>query len=155
MGWTFCKAWTVYSIIEQFITPYEVDEKGKHISVKALANFYHPTAEGSELYVAKESTTTEPGKAPIVHRYIVVVLIENSSNGWGYKSMDCCMGAHVNSCSKEILDLCPPHNGAWCQMFHDRNRKALAENIHPEDGTPTYPVNAIPACDKLGGYNAR
>ena len=105
MGWTFVDGFTRKQIIEE-ITEGWTHEDGSGVGCKTIKH----CCSGNTLYVVHENTRRN-GE---VYRFIGVHLLQRSSYGWGYKSMDEDRGPYQTNCPVSYIELAeemPPSDG--------------------------------------------
>ncbi len=105
MGWSFTYGATRRSVIEEITRDWTHDD-GSGVGCKTIKH----CCSGNTLYVVHESTRRN-GE---VYRFIGVHLLQRSSDGWGYKSMDEDEGPCQINCPVSYIELAeemPPSDG--------------------------------------------
>ena len=121
MGWLFT-AQTKAQLIRELIAPNENERlKSKvldfEICEDGLWSLVHVTAKsGSVHFLAEGESTT----------YIRLDLLEQSSDGWGYKTLDESAHPYYYSCPLRILEAAPVQSEKWRELVRASHAQKCA-----------------------------
>ena len=133
MGWSFRKGATKQMVIEDRLRPWDtVSDGGEWGSPNGTRHHSVVLAwrcVGDSLWYVRETTTTAVDGTVTVLRWIGLSLLEASSYGWGWKSMDESMGPYDDSCPVEFLDMAPQPKGEYAAKWRENIRQKAAKHI--------------------------
>ena len=129
MGWSFRRGATKQSVIDDRLGPWDVttrpgDEQwtGKAVGTRTQSVVLAFRCVGDSLWTVRETTVTTPDGQVMTEKWIGLDLLEPSSDGWGWKSMDEAMGPYDWSCPPEFLDMAPCPEGEYAAKWREKIR---------------------------------
>lgn len=145
MGWLYSSAWpTKSSLIHHLTREQKVGGENSTRWMKTVAK----CVRGGTLYAVMEVT----GDSLPDQRFLAVVLMKKSEEGWGYKDMEESCGPTDVTCPPSYFDLVGPPPNEYAREWRERCRARAAKRTQKvNNGEYWYHANGKPAFFRIVG----